>query len=123
MEMNMTSPGSIDHDGGVLDYCRVNGITIQAWSPYQKSFMGGSFIGDRENFGALNDVIDELAAKYAVTPAAVAIAWIRRHPANIQVITGTYNPAHLMDAVSGCAVTLTREEWYRLYLAAGHDLP
>lgn len=123
MEMNMTTPGAADHDGYVLDYSRIHGMTLQAWSPFQKSFMGGAFIGDRENFASLNDVVEELAAKYNVTPAAIAIAWIMRHPAKIQVITGTYNQSHVKDAIMGSEITLTREEWYRLYIAAGHQLP
>ena len=58
-----------------------------------------------------------------MSDAAIAVAWILRHPANIQAIVGSMNPRHLKDAVAGGSVHLTRPEWYRLYLAAGNPLP
>lgn len=114
---------SIDRDNGILDHARRTGITLQAWSPYQRGFFNGVFIGDRENHAELNDVLDELADAYGVTPTGIATAWITRHPANIQVVLGTTKPERVAEAAAGSDVTLTREEWYRLYRAAGHPLP
>jgi len=114
---------SIDRDNGLLEYSRINNMMLQAWSPFQKGFFDGVFLGDRENFAELNDVIDELAAQYGVTPTGIAVAWIVRHPANIQVVLGTTNPGRVTDSAAGADVTLTRQEWYRLFTAAGHKLP
>jgi len=114
---------SIDRDNGILDYSRLNGVTLQAWSPFQKGFFDGVFIGDRENFGALNDALDEIAAAHGVTPTGIAVAWITRHPANIQVVLGTTTPSRVTEAAAGSEIPLSREEWYRLFTAAGHTLP
>jgi len=114
---------AIDRDNGILDYCRLNDITLQAWSPFQKGFFDGVFLGDREHYAELNDAIDELAAAYDVTPTGIAVAWITRHPANMQVVLGTTKPQRVRDSAAGADVTLTREEWYRLFTAAGHILP
>jgi len=114
---------SISRDVGLLDYSRLNKMMLQAWSPFQKGFFDGVFLGDRENFAALNDAIDELAKQYGVTPTGIAVAWITRHPANIQVVLGTTNPGRVKDAAAGSSVSLTRQEWYRLFTAAGHILP
>lgn len=114
---------SIDRDNGLLDYSRINGMMLQAWSPFQKGFFDGVFLGDSENFGDLNDVIDELAKVYGVTPTGIAVAWITRHPAKIQVVLGTTKPERVVEAAAGSSVSLTREEWYRLFRAAGHTLP
>ncbi|MCU1579790.1 MAG: aldo/keto reductase family oxidoreductase [Rhodoglobus sp.] len=114
---------SIDRDNGILDYSRLHDITLQAWSPFQKGFFDGVFLGDRENYPELNEVIDELAGKYGVATAAIPVAWITRHPANMQVVLGTTNPAHVKDSAAGSDVPLTSEEWYRLFTAAGHKLP
>lgn len=114
---------SISRDVGLLDYSRLKGMTLQAWSPVQKGFFEGVFIGDRENYGELNIVMDELAKKYAVTPTGIAIAWITRHPANLQVVLGTTKAERLRESVAGSDIVLTREEWYRLFRAAGHTLP
>lgn len=114
---------SVSRDNGLLDYSRLKGMILQAWSPFQKGFFDGVFIGDRENFAELNDALDELAAQYNVTPTGIAVAWITRHPANIQVVLGTTKPERIRESAAGSAVPLTREEWYRLFRAAGHKLP
>ena len=98
-------------------------MILQAWSPFQKAFFDGVFIGDRIAYPELNDVLDELAAKYGVTPTGIAVAWITRHPANLQVVLGTTKPQRVRDSAAGAAITLTREEWYRLFRAAGHKVP
>lgn len=122
LEVNMDSAGSADRDGSVLDYSRLNDITVQAWSPFQMPNWRGCFLGSPE-YRELNTVIDELAEKYCASNTAIAAAWILRHPAKMQLITGTANPERLKDIVSACEIELTREEWYKLYLAAGHLLP
>ena len=114
---------SIDRDNGLLDYSRINGMMLQAWSPFQKGFFDGVFLDDRENFADLNDAIDELAKAYGVTPTGIAVAWITRHPAKIQVVLGTTKPERVVEAAAGSSVSLSREEWYRLFRAAGHTLP
>jgi predicted oxidoreductase len=114
---------SIDRDNGILDYSRLNDITLQAWSPFQKGFFDGVFIGDRENYGPLNDALDEIASAHGVTPTGIAVAWITRHPANMQVVLGTTKPERVIESAAGSDIPLSREEWYRLFTAAGHILP
>jgi predicted oxidoreductase len=114
---------SIDRDNGILDYSRLNDVTLQAWSPFQKGFFDGVFIGDRENYGPLNDALDEIAAAHGVTPTGIAVAWITRHPANIQVVLGTTKPERVVESAAGSDIPLSREEWYRLFTAGGHLLP
>lgn len=111
-------------DGDVLDYCRLRNITIQPWSPLQFGFKGGTFLGQRELFPELNQKLDELAEKYEVPAAAIAIAWILRHPAHMQPLLGTMNPVHLAESAKGSGIDLTRQEWYSLYLSCkGRFLP
>jgi predicted oxidoreductase len=114
---------SIVRDVGLLDYSRLNGIMLQAWSPFQKGFFNGSFVGDRKDYRQLNELLDEQAARYGVTPTGIATAWITRHPANIQVVLGTTRPDRVREAAAGSDVHLTRPEWYALFRAAGHTLP
>lgn len=116
-------PQSVDRDNGILDYARLNKITLQAWSPFQKGFFDGVFLGDREAYPELNDALDEIAASHGVTPTAIAVAWITRHPANMQVVLGTTNPQRVIDSAAGSDIPLTRPEWYRLFTTAGHTLP
>lgn len=123
MAVNMNIDQSIDRSGGILEYCRLNDVTIQAWSPFQKGFFEGPFLGDNENYGELNRLAEEIAVRYGVTPTAVAVAWITRHPANMQVILGTMNTQRLKDSCAGSDIPLTREEWYGLYKAAGNQIP
>ncbi len=119
---NMTTDRSTDRDNGLMDYCRLHDITIQAWSPLQFGMFKGCFV-DHPDFPELNRVLGELGEKYHVPKTAIAIAWILRHPAQMQAIAGTMNPAHLKDICAASGVHLTHQEWYQLYLAAGKFLP
>lgn len=122
LEVNMTSDGAPDRDGSVLDYSRLHDMTIQAWSPYQMPNWQGCFI-DSDKYPELNKEMQVLAEKYGVSKTAIATAWILRHPAGMQVVTGTASEERLTEIIDACKIQLSREEWYRLYLAAGHILP
>ncbi|MDC7122675.1 aldo/keto reductase [Cellulomonas fimi] len=113
---------SISRDVGVLDYCRLNDITVQAWSPFQAGFFTGPFLGSPE-YAELDAVIDRLAARYDVPPIAIATAWITRHPAGMQVVLGTTTPERVTGAALGSDIPLTRAEWYEMFRAAGHTVP
>jgi len=108
--------------GGLLDYCRLHDITVQAWSPFQAGFFTGVFLGSEE-YPELNAVIDRLTAKYDVPAIAIATAWITRHPAGMQVVLGTTTPERVAGAAQGSDVPLTRAEWYELFRAAGYTVP
>jgi len=118
----MKVDSSIDRDGSILEYCRLNNITIQAWSPFQFGFFEGVFLGN-DKFPELNQKIDEIASAKGVTNTAIAIAWILRHPAKIQPIVGTTNTKRLKDICKASQIQLTRQEWYEIYQAAGNKLP
>lgn len=120
--VNMTIDPSLDHDGGILEYSRLNNMTIQAWSPFQYGFFEGVFL-DNDKFPELNNTIDKIAADKGVTNSAIAVAWIQRHPASFQTVVGTMNPGRIADIAKASDVTLSREEWYEIYRAAGNQLP
>lgn len=60
MHTNMTDTRSFDHDGGVLEFSRRKGVTIQAWSPFQYGFFEGVFV-DNDKFPELNELLEKLA--------------------------------------------------------------
>ncbi|HAA6356640.1 TPA_asm: aldo/keto reductase family oxidoreductase [Listeria monocytogenes] len=120
--VNMTIDPSLERDGGILEYSRLNNMTIQAWSPFQYGFFEGVFL-DNDKFPELNKTIDKIAADKGVTNSAIAVAWIQRHPASFQTVVGTMNPGRIADIAKASDVTLSREEWYEIYRAAGNQLP
>lgn len=122
INVNMENDAAVNRDGSVLDFCRLHDITIQPWSPFQYGFFEGVFLGS-DKFPELNQKIDEIAEKYNVTNTTIAIAWLLRHPAHMQPIIGTMNISRLQDCIKAGDVTLTREEWYAIYRAAGNILP
>ena len=119
---NKTTELSVSRDGSALDYCRLHDMTVQAWSPLQYGMFGGTFI-DNPKFPELNQALFEIAARENASKAAVAIAWILRHPAKMQAIIGTMNPEHIRDICAACDVTISHHDWYALYLASGKFLP
>ncbi|MDN6424819.1 MAG: aldo/keto reductase [Bifidobacterium crudilactis] len=120
--INMIDAPSIDHDGGLISYNRLTHMIIQAWSPFQYGFFEGVFL-DNPKFPALNDMLDRVAGDHGVSPSAIAVAWILRHPALMQVLLGSMTPSRLKDMAAGVDVRLSAQEWYDLYVAAGNDLP
>ncbi len=122
INVNMENDASINRDGGILDYCRLKEITVQPWSPFLFGFFEGVFL-DNPKFPELNQTIDQMAAAKGVANTAIAIAWILRHPARMQPIVGTTKPDRLKDICKASDITLSRQEWYDIYLAAGNKLP
>lgn len=117
LEQSITLDG-----GGIVEYSRIHGITLQAWSPFQSGFFTGTFLGSGDH-PELNAVIDRLAKEYDVPAIAIATAWITRHPANMQVVLGTTTPERVAGAAAGSDIPLTRAQWYELFRAAGHRVP
>ena len=120
--VNMEGDKAALRDGSVFEYCKLNDIVIQAWSVLQFGYFNGNFVG-KEQFQDLNEVLNRLALKYGVSPSSIAIAWVLRYPAKMQAVVGTTNPKHLLETSQASNLTLTRKEWYEIYLAAGNDLP
>ena len=109
LNVNMKNDAAVMRDGGVLDYCRLRDITIQAWSPFQYGFFEGVFLGNYEKFGPLNNVLDRLAQEKNTNPSALAVAWIARHPAHIQTSVGTTNTNRLRQICQSGSIKLSRE--------------
>ena len=122
LQVNTTFDGSYDRDGSILEYCRINNITLQAWSPFQYGFFEGHFI-DNPKFPQLNATLESIAKQKNATKSAVALAWILRHPAKMQAILGTTNAKRLHEICIGTKIELSREEWYAIYRSASNLLP
>lgn len=122
LNVNMLNKASIEHDDGIVDYCRLKRVTIQAWSPFQIDLSRGLFVNHLD-YKELNETIAKLAKNYNVSSEAIVIAWILRHPAQIQAIVGSMNPSRLKAIDKANDIALTREEWYDIYRSAGNILP
>lgn len=120
--VNMEDSQAAIRDGSIFEYCKLHDVVIQAWSVLQFGYFKGNFVGN-EKFQALNQVLDRLAIKYGVTSSTIAISWILRYPAKMQAVVGTTNPKHLREVSQAVNFSLTRKEWYEIYLAAGNNLP
>lgn len=120
--VNLGNGDGINRDGYLRDYCRLNGITVQPWSPLQHGFIEGSFLGN-DDFSELNKVIKEKAEKYGVTDTGIAISWLLRLPDKMQPIVGSTNIARLKEISAAADITLSAKDWYEIYLAAGYRLP
>ena len=109
-------------DDGTLDQCIGEKITPMAWSPLAKGNLFATPRDERER--GLQTLIHSLATAKGVTAAAIALAWLLRHPAKMVPIIGSTNPGRIREAAQADAIDLTREEWYSLLTAArGSALP
>jgi predicted oxidoreductase len=120
--VNMKDDAATMRDGGILEYCQLNKVTVQAWSPFQISLGAGLFAAN-PTYQELNDTIAHYAEHYGVADEAIIVAWILRHPAKIQTIVGSMNPERLAKIAQALDVQLSREQWYHIYRSAGNILP
>lgn len=120
--VNLCNEDGVNRDGYLRDYCRLNGITIQPWSPLQHGFIEGSF-SENEKYAELNRTIGELAEKYGITETGMAIAWLLRLPDKMQPVVGSTNIERIKAVAEAADIEITREDWYKIYLAAGYRLP
>jgi predicted oxidoreductase len=120
---NQNNP-KLSRNEGTIEYCRLHNITLQAWSPVASGKLTGGGNTDGEHVQNTAELVAEMAQEKGVSPDAILIAWILRHPARIQPLPGTTKPDRILAACEGEDVTLTREEWYRLFTAGrGENLP
>lgn len=122
LNVNMFNDSAIERGSGIIEYCRLNKITIQAWSPFQHGFAKGTFI-DNPDFPELNAKLSEIAEKYGVSKTTIVMSWLLSHPAKIQPITGTLKKERMLECLKAADITLSREEWYAIYMSAGNILP
>jgi predicted oxidoreductase len=114
---------------GTLDQCLIEKITPMAWSPLAAGLIGA---GARDllpsqkvyQTAKFMPAVEEVAKARGASPTSVALAWLLKHPSNIQPIVGSTNPERIREAAKADALQLTREEWYRLLIAArGEPMP
>lgn len=114
---------------GTLDQCLLEGITPMAWSPLASGLIGGGadrLLTSQKTYHPEQflPALDALAKLRGVPRTTIALAWLLKHPGKIQPIVGSIKPERIREAAKACEVDLTREEWYRLLLAArGEPLP
>lgn len=120
--VNLQNKDGINYDGYLRDYCRLNKITIQPWSPLQQGFIAGTFLGNPD-YEELNKKLRTLAEKYGTTDTGIAIAWLLRLPEKMQPVVGSTNMTRLEEISKAADITLSKEDWYDIYLTAGYKLP
>lgn len=122
INVNMFNDSAVERGSGIIEYCRMNKITIQAWSPFQHGFAAGTFI-DSPDYPELNAKLNEVATNHGVSKTTIVMAWILSHPAKFQPITGTLKKERMLECLKAADVTLDRDEWYGIYMSAGNILP
>jgi predicted oxidoreductase len=108
----------LTRDEGTIEYCRLHNITLQAWGPLAWGRLTGR-PGEKpaENITKTTALVAEMAKSKGVSPEAIVVGWVLRHPARIQAVIGTTNTDRIAASCQADGVELTREEWYRLYVS------
>ncbi|MDO4431990.1 MAG: aldo/keto reductase [Aerococcaceae bacterium] len=122
LNVNMKNEAGIVRDEGVLDFCRLENITVQPWSPFQVDLSQGLF-KDHPDYQTLTETLARFAQEKVATVEGMVIAWLLRHPAAMQPIIGSMNLERIQAMCAGAQISLTREEWYEIYRSAGNVLP
>jgi predicted oxidoreductase len=121
---NQSNPSRWVQGEGIIEYCRQQQITLQAWTPLAQGRLCGDTPPTEAHLQNAWQAVARLAQQKAVSKEAILLAWILRHPACIQPVIGTTNPQRIAGACQADQVELSREEWYALFVAArGGNMP
>ena len=125
ISFNQKAPGYPDGWEGVIEYCRLQGVSLQAWSPLDRGVLfQEDTTGFPEDIQKTAALVQSYAREHGVAPEAISLAWLLKHPARIVPVVGTTRPERLVSCARAIDVDLSREEWYRLFeTARGHEMP
>jgi aryl-alcohol dehydrogenase-like predicted oxidoreductase len=125
---NFYSIASRDIEREIVPMALSEGIGIMPWSPLAGGFLSGKYsrekkiAGDsrRDNFDfpPLNkekafdiiDVMTKIGERYKVSPARIALSWIKDKPGVTSVIIGAKNQEQLLDNLACTKLQLTQDE-------------
>ena len=124
ISFNQASPRYPDGLEGTMEYCRLHGVSLQAWSPLAQGVLGRSVDEQPEQVRKAGAMVREYAERHQTTVEAILVAWLLKHPVKIQPVLGTTRPDRLRSCAKAMTVSLSREEWYSLFAAArGAPMP
>ncbi|MBH9579124.1 aldo/keto reductase [Inhella proteolytica] len=111
--------------GETLEFCQNQAVQLQAWGAMARGWLSGAAPeGASAAVVRTAERVRTVALRHGVPPEAVVLAWLMRHPAGIQPVIGTTQPARIRACAQAEQLTLTRGEWYGLYeTARGVELP
>ncbi len=119
VSFNQETPSHRDGWEGVIEYCRLRGVQLQAWRPLARGLLSGlNLEGQPDNVVEGARRVEALAAQRGVSREAVVLAWLLAHPAGIVPVLGTIRPGRIRACAEALQVELSREEWYELLAAA-----
>ncbi|MER7661593.1 MULTISPECIES: aldo/keto reductase [unclassified Streptomyces] len=109
---------------GTLEYCRANGVQLQAWGALAQGRYSGRQETPEEQ--ATARLVEALAKEKDTTPETILLWWLQRHPADIAPVIGTARPERIRACRDAATAEprLSHEEWYDLWITArGAALP
>jgi predicted oxidoreductase len=111
-------------DTGLLEYCQINNIQIQAWGSLAQGKITSSQLATDARTKAIVKCVEQYAGQYQCSTEAIALAWLSRLPMGIQPIIGTTNLNRIRACSQAHEIFLEREHWYQLYeVARGSEMP
>jgi len=109
----------------VVEYCRLKGVSLQAWSPLARGVLTGGDLSEQSRaVQKTAALVEEMSSAHRVSGEAIVLAWLLRHPAGIRPVLGTSRVDRLRACAESVRVKMSREEWYRLFeTARGASMP
>lgn len=125
ISVNQNVPAYPNGWEGLVEYCRVKNVSMQAWSPLARGLLsGGDLKAASATVQATAALVQKMASEHSSSREAIVLAWLLRHPARVQPVLGTTRPDRLKACAESTKILLSREEWYRLFeTARGKQMP
>ncbi len=117
---NNSGGARTDFPLGTLEYCMTHDVTLQAWSPLARGIYSGKPYDELtpDTVKETTQIVKRIATERKVSSEAVVLAWLLRHPAHIEPVIGSTNPSRIRNCLQAYDITLTRNEWYELFVAS-----
>lgn len=125
IQVGMHLPNAPAYGMGLVEHSQLKGIQLQAWGSLGRGLLSGRDVSNESQaIKQTAQLVAQLAAEYQTSPEAIVLAWLMRHPAGIQPVIGTSNPARIKASVLAEKIQLDRLHWYQLYTSIrGNAVP
>ncbi|MFC4701448.1 aldo/keto reductase family oxidoreductase [Glaciecola siphonariae] len=123
MTTNMHDNAQLGFPRGTLEFCMQQKVQLQAWGALAQGQFDDLEAQDA-NIRNTAGIIAALSEQYGCPSSAIVLAWLMKHPAQIQPVVGTTKPERLAAAAQANTVDLSTEHWYQILEARrGRHVP
>lgn len=111
---NMAENANNGFPRGTIEYCHQASIQLQAWGALAQGRLSSPEAQTCPKIENTRRLVYSLADEYSTKANAIVLAWLLKHPSDIQAVVGSRQASRLIEACEGLSLELSKEHWYAL---------